>query len=292
MIIKQLKTLLLGLCLLLPIHLTLAEQPQPEYEVLDNANLVYLNTTAGLVVIEVNHRFAPKHAQRFKDLVKSGFYDGLDFYRVIDGFVAQGGDVSGEKESAFRSTLPAEYTLPVDSKAVVFEVVQSPEFLAAQTGFAHGFPAGRSFNDKQQWLLHCPGAVAMARGVKADSATTDFYIVIGQAPRHLDRNMSIFGQVVYGMANVQSIKRGDAAVNGGVIDNETERTRIISASIGSDLPADEQMSLERLHFASLAFQSRLRSARTLDNEFFHYKGTGNLDVCYYRPTVRVRASED
>lgn len=285
-------TVIVGLGFLLAALSSNAEQEQPEYHVLDNGNLVYLQTTEGLVVIEVNRTFAPKHAQRFKDLVKSGFYDGLDFYRVIDGFVAQGGDETGEKVSSFKSPLPAEFTLPVSSTTVAFDVVQSPEFLAEQTGFVDGFPAGRSLSDKQQWLLHCPGAVAMARGLEADSATTDFYIVVGQAPRHLDRNMSIFGQVVYGMANVQSIIRGNASVSDGVIDTEAERTTIITASLGSDLPSEERLSFERLSYASEAFQSRLKSARTLDNAFFHYKGTGNLDVCYYRPTTRVQTDEE
>ncbi|MDC2890312.1 peptidylprolyl isomerase [Psychrosphaera algicola] len=58
-------------------------------------------------------------------------------------------------------------------------------------------------------VLHCSGTVAMARGNGADSASSEFYIVIGHAPRHLDRNMSVFGRVVFGMDVVQRLPRGD-----------------------------------------------------------------------------------
>src|SRR5690606_39743658 len=59
------------------------------------------------------------------------------------------------------------------------------------------------------WLTHCPGIVAMARNNEPDTGSTDFYIVIGQAPRYLDRNLTIFGRVIDGMEVVQRIHRGD-----------------------------------------------------------------------------------
>lgn len=246
------------------------------------ANLVYVYTDQGLVIIELAPFIAPKHVAQFQALVSEGFYNGLDFYRVIDGFVAQGGDVSEQKTSQNKGTLPAEFTRAMGPNSE-FVMVQSPEFLAQQTGFIHGFPAGRNVTDKQEWLLHCPGAVAMARSNEADSGSTDFYIVIGQAPRHLDRNMSVFGQVIYGLENVQAMQRGNPNVGGGVIDNPSQRTKIISASLGNQIAKTEQMHFTRSVVNSREFQARLKGAKTLENDFFHYKGTGNIDVCYYRP---------
>lgn len=250
----------------------------------DDTVYIYLDT--GTVIVQLAPFIAPKHVGQFKALVREGFYDGLDLYRVIDGFVAQGGDVSEEKQSKNRKSLKAEFTRELKPSSA-FQLVQSPEFLAEQTGFLHGFAAGRSLTDEQEWLLHCPGTVAMARDNSADSATTDFYIVIGQAPRHLDRNMSIFGQVIYGLSHVQAAKRGDKDLNGGVIESPSKRTKILSAKLGSDIPETERLNFTTQSVSGEVFQQRLSGARTLDNPFFHYKGTGNVDVCYYRPSINL-----
>ncbi|WP_164084706.1 peptidylprolyl isomerase [Alteromonas flava] len=258
-----------------------------EETLIPQEQLVYITTDAGLVIIQLTDSVAPNNTQRFRDLVQEGFYDGLDFYRVIDGFVAQAGDLAETKQSAFKSPVNAEFSRSHSKNLLAFEVVQSPEFLAQATGFIDGFPAGLNVNDNRQWLLHCPGAVAMARSNAADSATTEFYIVLGQAPRHLDRNMSIIGQVVYGMQVAQRFHRGDGAKNGGVIDDPAQRTRILSARMGNAVPAHKQLQLWRQNTQSSAFQQRLTNARNLTNPFYHYQGSGNLDVCYYRPSIRV-----
>ena len=258
-----------------------------EPNVLSHEQLVYLYTDEGLVVIELAPFFAPQHVERFSQLVTSGFYDGLPFYRVIDGFVAQGGDASGERETQYNKPLAPEFSRPNTSFKDAFTAIQTPAFLAESTGFIQGFPAGQSKTDDKQWLLHCPGAVAFARGNEANSATTEFYIVIGQAPRHLDRNMSVFGQVVYGLDKVQRFLRGDANVNGGVIDADKPQTRIRRAVLGGQVAKEERILLRRDAVNSEAFSNRITSARSLDNPFYHYKGTGNIDVCYYRPRVSV-----
>ena len=256
-------------------------------EVIPQENLVYLYSDTGLVVIELLDSIAPKHVQRFTSLVNEGFYDGLDFYRVIDGFVAQGGDLSEKKASKFTTQIEAEFTRSLNQDSD-FITVQSPGLLAQQTGFIQGAPAGRSVPDRQEWLLHCPGAVAMARNNDANSATSDFYIVIGHAPRHLDRNMSVFAQVIYGMENVQAMRRGDPNVDGGVIEEPAKRSKIIQAKRGSKVEKAKQLTFSRQLVSSDAFQARLQSARTLENDFFHYKGSGNIDVCYYRPRAQLK----
>jgi peptidylprolyl isomerase len=267
-------------------ELTVTQEKQLRIYQPKQKNLVYLTTDTGLIVIELAPFIAPKHVAKFKALVNEGFYNGLDFYRVIDGFVTQGGDVTEKKPSKYRATLVAEFTRPL-TKASDFVTVQSPEFLAQETGFLQGFAAGRSLSDQQEWLLHCPGAVAMARNNGADSASTDFYIVIGQAPRHLDRNMSVFGQVIYGMEHTQAMRRGNPNVDGGVIADVTKRSKIISAKLGNRVGMSQQINFTRNLVTDDEFQARLQGARTLDNDFFHYKGNGNLDVCYYRPRFTI-----
>jgi peptidylprolyl isomerase len=168
----------------------------PTWREVDPDNLVFVDLAEGEVVIELNPLFAPKTVGQFRRLVRERFYDGLAFYRVIDGFVAQGGDGSDLGELSNVPLIEAEFERDwVDE--LPFTAVQKPDLFAAETGFIDGFAAGRDLAAGKTWLLHCPGAVAMARNDGADSSRTDFYIVIGQAPRYLDRNMNVFGRIIH-----------------------------------------------------------------------------------------------
>ena len=271
-------------CLLLSFQTIASDEwRQPETD-----NLVYMQLDTGTVIIELAPFMAPNHVAQFKALVKEGFYDGLDFYRVIDGFVAQGGDVTEQKPSQHNKLLKAEFSRQAPSDSP-FLLVQSPDFMAAQTGFLLGFPAGRDPQSQQEWLLHCPGNLAMARNNEADSASTDFYIVIGQATRHLDRNMSSFGRVIYGMPAIQALQRADLNNASGVIEEPAKRSKIQWVKLAGDLAANQRLNVQVQNEQSAAVTQRLASARTLDNEFFHFKGNGKLDVCYYQLKSRVLA---
>jgi len=275
--------------LLLPL-LVLAQPDKEQYSVPQD-DLVYMQTSEGLIIYQLLPQVAPNHAQRFRDLVIEGWYDGLEFYRVIDGFVAQAGEGEREwnnikgKPGKHKAELKAEFTRAMSDN---FNLVQNPALLAAQTGFIDSIPAGQDPVTKEQWLLHCPGIVAMARGNDKDSASTEFYINIGQAPRHLDRNMSVFARVVLGMEVAQRMKRGELA-KGGVVQDPKQRAQIVSAKLGSQLPKADRKSVSVDRFHSKRFQQRLTSARKRSHEFYTYKGNGNVDVCYYKPKVEVTA---
>jgi len=253
-------------------------------------DLVYMMTTEGLIIYELLSQVAPNHAQRFRDLVNEGFYQGLDFYRVIDGFVAQAGEGEQEwdnvegKPSKFKSTLKAELTRPL-SKA--FNLVQSPELIAPETGFIESVPAGRDPETKEEWLLHCPGTVAMARSNDVNSGATEFYINIGQAPRHLDRNMSVFARVVSGLEVAQRMTRGDRNT-GGIVADKAKRAEIVWAKLGSAVDAQFKKQVLVDNFDSERFQKRLAAARNKTNPFYVYAGNGNIDVCYYQPNIEVK----
>lgn len=290
----QLAAYLFGSLTLSQSALAAAEaMPDPGWRAPDPQRTVYLDTTAGGIVIELAPRFAAKTVAQFVRLVREGFYDDQSFYRVIDGFVAQGGDGSDISGELKQPTLPAEFEWSTQQHAgeqPPFVLAQEKDMFAAATGFIDGFPAAHDADSSHYWYVHCPAAVAMARDNAADSGSSDFYIVIGQAPRYLDRNLSIFGRVIYGMENVQKIQRGPSDGN-GIIRDEAARTKIIKASLAADLPAEDRLQLHVTDTQSEAFAQTMASRRNRDHGFFHHKPPAVLDVCQIPLQSKLPAAE-
>lgn len=258
------------------------EVKDPNWTDIAQSDLVYLETSEGLVVIQLTDTIAPKHVENFTNLVTEGFYNNTSFYRVLEGFVAQAGNPS---QADSKNTVDAEFTQTASEAVSQFQLIEKEEFLAQSTGYIGGFPAGREGNE--EWLLHCPTTVAMARSNDANSASTEFYVVLGHAPRHLDRNMSVFGRVVYGFEHLQSLPRGLAGAD-GAMQNGEKAGIILSAELGSQRDKKKQLALQVQNTQEQGFLNRLSSARVKDNPFYIYKGNGRLDVCYYRPATRIK----
>ena len=217
--------------------------------------------------------------------MKEQFYDGLSFYRVIDGFVAQGGDGSDLGKLSLVPLIDAEFEREI-SDEIEFTRVQKNDLFAPETGFVDGFATARDVSENRIWLTHCPGVVAMARNDGKDSSRTDFYFVIGQAPRYLDRNMNIFGRVIHGMDVVQKIKRGLATEN-GIIQDETESSRIRGMQLASEIPENERLSAFVIDTNSKNFEKTLKTRRNRKQAFFHNRPPKVLDVCQVPMTGRV-----
>jgi len=255
-----------------------AAQDEAEWRSVDPSSTAYLQLAGGAVVVELNAEFAPATVAQFKRLVRDGFYDGLSFYRVVDGFVAQGGDGSDMGEASnSEPMLRAEFEREW-SEGLPFVSVQKPDMFAPETGFIDGFAAARDLHTRRVWLTHCPGVIAMARNDGPDTGSTDFYIVIGQAPRYLDRNLTIFGRVVYGMDVVHRVIRGPFEANGMIAGGEP-RTIIEKIVIASDLPANEQKKVQVKNTSGGEFRQELDSRRHRGPPFFHHKPPEVLDVC-------------
>jgi len=270
------KTLLLLLsCSFWAMHVH--AQDETEWRAVDPDNLVVMTLDEGAVFLELNPTFAPATVTQFKRLVREGFYNGLSFYRVIEGFVAQGGDGSDMGNANSEPTIKGEFERKL-TDALPFVSVQKPDLFAAETGFSDGFAAARDVEEGTAWLTHCPGTVAMARLNEADTSSTDFYIVIGQAPRYLDRNMNIFGRVVLGMDIVQRIRRG-AASEGGMLSETDTRTTMTSVQIAADVVQRERPAVEVMDTSSAGFAALLESRRHRVHEFFQHTPTPALDVC-------------
>jgi peptidylprolyl isomerase len=262
-----------------------AEDQEMLWRAVDPDNLVVVELTDGRVLFELNPRFAPKTVKQFRKLVRDKFYDGLSFYRVIDGFVAQGGDGSDLGELSDVPLIDAEFEREW-SDEFPYVRVQENDLFADETGFVDGFAVGRERKSGRVWLTHCPGVVAMARNDAPGSSRTDFYIVIGQAPRYLDRNMNVFGRVIDGMDVVQRIARGEANRN-GLFQDETATTRIRRMTLASDIPEEERLIAYVPDTESPGFATMLDGRRNRTQSFFHHKPPQVLDVCQVPMAGRV-----
>ena len=118
----------------------------------------------------------------------------------------------------------------------------------------------------------------MARNEDPDSGGTDFYIVIGQAPRYLDRNLTVFGRVVWGMDVVQRIKRGPALEN-GIIEKDLDRTWIKRMRLASNIDSEQRPDIYVADTNSAGFKKMINERRNRKQKFFHHKPPKVLDIC-------------
>ena len=155
--------------------------------VLTKENIMILKLKDGDVEIELYPKIAPNHVKRFETLANEGKYDGVVFHRVIEGFMAQSGDVK------YGNTNSPEFNLDL-----------------AGTGGSELPDLKAEFSD----VAHNRGVLSMARSADPNSANSQFFIIFEAAP-HLDRQYSAFGKVTKGIELIDNIKKGDGA-NGSV----------------------------------------------------------------------------
>lgn len=248
-----------------------------EWRALDPENTILLTLPQGEVVIELAPQFAPSHVAQFIKLARAGHYNGTKFYRVIDGFVAQGGPKDGSAQDKAVAKLMLEAEFDAD-KNFNFTPVQTNDMFVEHTGFKDGFALGYDAKEQKAWMLHCPGVIAMARETGADTATSHFYITIGQATRYLDRLMTIFGRVVYGMDHIQAIKRTNV-IEGDQPVNEQDYTPMITMQLMSDVAESERINIEVENTNSAAYRKQLADRRARENAFFFKKPPPVLDIC-------------
>ncbi len=270
--------------------------PPPEaWRDVDPENLVLIDNKYGQIAIELAPWAAPEHVKRFKALVRAHFYDGLSFYRVIDGFVVQFGIGEGTAATAARPITPevkarwpalkAEFEVPVDPK-LPYSALGSPDLFVPEPGHIDGFTVGRDPKTHTQWIVNCYGTIGFARDNEADTATTEVYIVAGQVPHRLDRNLSMVGRVIWGMGNAQRVERGDPAVESGVIQESGRADKITRAVVAADLPAAQRPHFQVLRTESETFAQQKQEHRVVTNPFFHHHPPEILDLCLMPVPVR------
>ena len=172
-------------------------------------NVIVIELKDGPVVIETFPDVAPKHVERIEKLAKAGKYDGVAFHRVIEGFMAQTGDVEFGNVKDFSS-------------------------FRAGTGGSDFPDLKEEFNDKK----HVRGTCSMARSSSPNSANSQFFICFEPAP-FLDKQYTVWGQVIEGMEHVDKIKLGSSRDNGSVADPD----HMIKVTVGR--PAEDKKDSEK-----------------------------------------------
>lgn len=257
--------------------------PDPvRWRQLDPENTLYINSTQGPIVIEMFPEVAPNHVQRIKDLTREHFYDGLIFHRVIDNFMAQTGDPTGDSTGASaKPDLQQEFQ---------FKRGGEMPFVPAsrQGGTWQGFYktlAIETYPDAQMqmtadgkvraWALHCPGVASMARsgivnGVdQVNSANSQFFLMRAPYPS-LDKSYTAWGRVVWGLDAVRHIAVGNPPAN---------PDKMLSVRVVADMPDTDRVPLYVMRTDSAEFQKLVDDTR-------HERGA-DFSICDVQIPARI-----
>ena len=235
-------------------------------------NLLVIDTSKGRILVELEPRATPRHAERIRTLADQGFYDGLKFHRVITGFMAQTGDPLGTgqggselpdiaAEFIFRRGRDAPFSRIEDGAPTgivglfgSLPVVTQPD---AQMMVTADFKAGAQ-------ALFCKGVAGMARnGADVNSANSQFFLM--RADREdLNGQYTPFGRVVVGMDAVEAIKVGQGP-NGQVVDPDI-MTRVRTASA---MPEGQRPAVRVMNTASPAFTAFVDRTKTARGAAFN-----------------------
>lgn len=258
-------------------------------------NTLYMNLASGRVIIELAPAFAPLHATNIRALARGHYFDGLAILRVQDNFVTQWGDPDAGDSAKARPLGKASPTLAPEferatGKDLPFTRLPDGDVYASETGFSAGMPAARDPNRGKTWLTHCYGMLGAGRDNAIDSGSgAELYVVIGQAPRQLDRNIALVGRVIQGMELLAALPRGSGAL--GFYEQPSQRVLIKSVRLASDLPASAREPLEVLRTDTATFNALVESRRNRSDEWYKVPA-GRIDVCNVPIPVRNTPAPD
>lgn len=262
----------------------LERSPASDWRAVDPENTLYMDLPAGRVIIELAPEYAQNHVANIRALARAHYWDGAAIVRSQENYVVQWGRDEGDATSFGQAqrSLPGEFDRP--RAGVEVTRLQDPDSYAREVGFAGGFPvAGQN---GRSWLAHCYGMVGAGRGDTADSGSgAELYVVIGHAPRHLDRNVTLVGRVLQGMELLSTLPRGAGAL--GFYERPEQRTPIRSVRLASELPAAERLPLETLRTDSDTFRALIENRRTRRDPWF-LQPTGRINLCNVPLPVRTR----
>ncbi len=238
--------------------LELAKGDADNWRPVDPERLIVFETTKGRILIETFPEIAPKHVAQFTAIVRSGDYDGTSFHRVINGFMAQGGDIFALRgRDSGLPNIEAEFTFRRDPAAMPFDMIG--EANRSRDGYYMGLPVRtqssfmaelNSDGRVDSFVPHCRGVVSTARlGNDENSGNSQFFLMRDTSP-HLDRQYSPWGRIVAGQEAVMAMKTGEPVQNPDILQ---------SASIAADLPEEARPRVWVQRTEGPKFQALLQS---------------------------------
>src|SRR6185503_8490194 len=160
---------------------------------------------------------------------------------------------------------------------IAFNRLPDGDVYAAETGFSDGFPTARDPKSGKMWLVHCYGMLGAGRDEAANSGGgTELYVVIGHAPRHLDRNITLAGRVVKGMELLSVLPRGTGPL--GFYEKPSQYVPIKRVRVAADVPEKERTALELLRTDSPTFAAYVDARRNRREEWF-LDPVGHVELC-------------
>ncbi|MEJ0024233.1 MAG: peptidylprolyl isomerase [Alphaproteobacteria bacterium] len=236
-----------------------AETPDPaKWRALDPEQTLYIDTTQGRVVVEMFPEVAPLAVARVKELARQKFYDGLTFHRVMNNFMAQGGDPKGDGSGGSKlPDLPEEFMFR-RGKDMAFQKAANQG--GATFGFYKSLPIASQPDDMMAitkdgkasaWGLHCVGVAAMAREAAPDTANSQFYLMRATYPS-LDKRYTVWGRVVWGQDSVNKFAIGEPP---------PIPDKMIAVRVAADLPVSERAPIYVVRTDSKAFEDTINDVR-------------------------------
>ena len=236
-----------------------ARMDAADWRSLDPENAILYETTKGKVIVELAPELAPGHVARIKELVRENFYNGLAFHRVIDTFMAQGGDPKGDGTGgSTKPNLSGEFNF---RRGAETNFVHAIDRGGAVLGWVRTVPVTSQLDvlmertaDKRvaAWANHCPGVTSMARSEDENSANSQFFLMRASYPT-LDRRYTIWGRAVIGLDVIRALKVGEPVVD----PDRMTRVRVLS-----DIPVIERPKVMIQRTDGPMFKARLATALT------------------------------
>ena len=252
-----------------PVAEIVSTAPDEHWRTIPPEQLMLIDTEEGTITVMLSSVLAQDHVSQARLLAREGYYEGLSFYRVIESFVAQGGDHTGDVDKgSAKETLTAEIEERLPKSATFAEFPYADGY-AASVGYLESMPAARDAKTGTAWLAHCTGAFAYGRNNPKDSASTEFYITL-QPQRYLDRNLTVLGRVIDGMELAQAAPRG-VIDSDPATDDFPDRLMLKGMSIVSDLPENERPTWRILDDQSASFEEMVRARGARPDPFFYYR---------------------
>ena len=243
----------------------------------------------GYPIFDLDHYFTDVH--RFLRTLEEAVIGTLEAYKIkagrIDGLT--GVWLDGDDPAKARSLGTAKTKLPAEfhraSAGLKFDRLPDSDGWAPEVGFVDGFPVGRDPKTNEVWLAHCYGALGAGRGGPPDSSNgSELYVVTGQSPRQLDRNITLVGRVVKGMELLSAIPRGPEPM--GFYENAIERTPITAIRLASEVPESERTPLQVLRTDSKTFAAATEARRNR-RDGWYVRPAGHIDLCNVPLPVRT-----